>query len=313
MNMYHVKDGVLGEAIGDAMGVPTEFARRENLLEKPVLKMVPRIRDGIPKGAWSDDTSLTIATMDALSKSGLNYTAMADNFVRWFTANQFCSINESFGIGKTTLKALVRYTQHLEEPYECGLNSMQDNGNGSLIRILPIAYYCLVQRCNDKKILEIVKRTSSITHAHEISICGCYIYVRYVMNLLRGNNKFSALSQVRGLDYSSFSVDTLEKYDRVLNADFMKLTIDDIRSTGYVVDTLEAALWCFLQSNSFKECVIATTNIGGDTDSIGAVAGAMAGIFYGYNNIPKEYLEALRKREYLEKVCDDYEFYLRRI
>ncbi len=311
--MYHVKDGIIGLAVGDAMGVPTEFASREDLLEKPVLKMMPRIRDGIPKGAWSDDTSLTIATMDAISKSGINYTAIADNFVRWFTANQFCSINESFGIGQTTLKALVRYTQHLEEPYECGLSSFKDNGNGSLMRILPIAYYCLVQRYNDKKILEIVKRTSSITHAHEVAVCGCYIYVRYAMNLLRGNNKFSALAQVRNLDYSMFTIPTLEVYERVLNEDFLTLTIDDIRSTGYVVDTLEAALWCFLQSNSYKECILATTNIGGDTDSIGAVAGGLAGIFYGYSNIPKEYLEDLRKRDYLEKMCEDYEFYLRRL
>ncbi len=311
--MYHVKDGIFGLAIGDAFGIPTEYNKREDLLEKPVLKMMPRIRDGIPKGAWSADTSLTLATMDAITKSGINYTAMADNFVRWFTANQFCSINESFGIGKTTLKALVRYTQHLEEPYECGLSGIRDNGNGSLARILPIAYYCLVHRLPEKKIVEIVKRTSSITHAHEVSICGCYIYVRYVMNLLRGNNKFSALAQVRSLDYSMFQVETLEVYQRVLYADFMKLSIDDIRTTGYIVDSLEAALWCFLQSSTFKECVIATTNIGGDTNSIGAIAGALAGIFYGYTNIPKEYLENIRKREYLEKMCDDYEFYLRRL
>ena len=110
-----------------------------------------------------------------------------------------------------------------------------------------------------------------------------------------------------------FSTDTLERYHRFFEADYMKLTIDDIRSTGYIVDSLEAALWCFLQSNSFKECVIATTNIGGDTDTIGAIAGALAGIFYGYNNIPKEYLEDLRKRDYLERICEDYEYYLRRL
>lgn len=312
-NMYHVKDGIIGLAVGDAMGVPTEFCKRDDLLEKPVVRMMPRIRDGIPKGAWSDDTSLTIATMDAITKSGINYTAMADNFVRWFTTNQFCAINESFGIGRTTLKALVKYTQHLEEAYECGLDSFQDNGNGSLVRMLPISYYCLVQHSNEKKILEIVKRTSSITHAHEVSVCGCYIYVRYVINLLRGNNKFSALTQVRGLDYSMFSKDTLDYYQRILKTDFMKLTIDDIKSSGFIVDTLEAALWCFLQSNTYKECIIATTNIGGDTDSIGAVAGSFAGIFYGYMNIPKEYLEDLRKREYLEKICEDYETYLRRL
>lgn len=311
--MYHVKDGVIGLAVGDAMGVPTEYYSREDLLEKPVVKMSPKISAGIPKGAWSDDTSLTIATIDAITKGGINYTAMADNFVRWFTANQFCSINESFGIGSTTLKSLVRYTQRLEESYECGGDTIEDNGNGSIMRILPIAYYFVARKDTDKRIFEVVKRTSSITHAHEISICGCYIYVRLVMNLLRGNNKFSALNQVKKIDYSMFSKQTLNVYKRILMADISSLEIEEIKSTGYIVDTLEAAIWCFLKSNSYKECVLATTNIGGDTDTIGAIAGALAGIFYGYNNIPKDMLADLRKKDYLEDICENYEMYLKRL
>lgn len=311
--MYHVKDGVIGLAIGDAMGISTQFNERDTLLDKPVTKMMPRVRDGIPKGAWSDSTSLTIATMDAIMRKGIDYTAIADNFVKWFTTNQFCSVQESFGVGNTTLKALVHYTQHLEEAYECGLDGIQDNGNGSLKRILPIAYYCFVTKCSEKEIFEIVKKSSSITHAHEISICGCYIYVRYLMNLLRGNNKFSALNQVRDLDYSMFSKSTLDVYQRVLKIDFMQLNIEDIQSSGYIVDSLEAAIWCFLQSSNYNECIIATTNIGGDTSSIGAIAGSLAGIFYGFSSIPKRYLEDLRKKEYLEKVCEGYEEYLKKL
>lgn len=311
--MYHVKDGIIGLAVGDAMGVPTEYYSREDLLEKPVVKMSPKISAGIPKGAWSDDTSLTIATIDAITKGGINYTAMADNFVRWFTTNQFCSINESFGIGSTTLKSLVRYTQRLEEAYECGGDTIDDNGNGSIMRILPIAYYFVARKDTDKRIFEVVKRTSSITHAHEISICGCYIYVRLAMNLLRGNNKFSALNQVKKIDYSMFSKQTLNVYKRILMADISSLEIDEIKSTGYIVDTLEAAIWCFLKSNSYKECILATTNIGGDTDTIGAIAGALAGIFYGYNNIPKDMLADLRKKDYLEDICENYEMYLKRL
>jgi ADP-ribosylglycohydrolase len=311
--MYHVRDGIIGLAVGDAMGVPTEYYSREDLLDKPVIKMSPKISAGIPKGAWSDDTSLTIATMDAITKSGINYTAMADNFVRWFTTNQFCSINESFGIESTTLKSLVRYTQRMEEAYECGGNTEDDNGNGSLMRILPIAYYFIARKDTDKRIFEVVKRTSSITHAHEISVCGCYIYVRLAMNLLRGNNKFAALNQVRKLDYNMFSKTTLNVYKRILIEDISALTIDDIRTTNNVVDTLEAAIWCFLKSNSYKECVLATTNIGGDTDTIGSVSGALAGIFYGYNNIPKDMLNDLRKREYLEDICEYFEAYLKRL
>lgn len=311
--MYHVRDGIIGLAVGNAMGVPTEFLKRDVLLEKPIIKMTPKISAGIPKGAWSDDTSLTIASIDAMTKGGINYTAMADNFVRWFTANQFCSINESFGIGSTTLKSLVRYTQRLEEAYECGADTIKDIDNGSLKRILPIAYYFVARKDTDKRIYEVVKRTSSITHAHEIVICGCYIYVRFAMNLLKGNNKFSAYNQMRKLDYSMFSKQTLNLYKRILIEDINILEIDDIKSSGYIVDTLEASLWCFLKSNNYKECVIATTNIGEDTDTIGAIAGALAGIFYGYNNIPKDMLVDLRKREYLEELCEYFELYLKRL
>ncbi len=311
--MYHVRDGLIGLAIGNAMGVPTESSSRDDLLEKPVVKMMPRIRDGIPKGAWSDSTSLTIATMDAIINKGIDYTEIADNFVRWFTANQFCSMKEAFDVGETTLKALVSYTQHLERAEECGLSGVQDNGSGSLIRMLPIAYYLVASKASERDILEIVRNVSSITHSHEISICGCYIYVRYLMLLLRGNNKFSALTKVRGLDYSIFSKETVDCYHRILKGDITSLTIDDVQSSAYIVDTLESSLWCFLQSSNYKECVIATTNIGNSTAAIGAIAGSCAGVFYGSANIPKSLLEDLRKRDYLESLCDKFEDYLRKL
>ena len=133
------------------------------------------------------------------------------------------------------------------------------------------------------------------------------------MNLLRGTNKFSALTKVKELDYSIFSKETLDCYHRILSGDFVNLTIEDINSSAYVVDSLEAALWCFLKSSNYKECIIATTNIGESTASIGAIAGSLAGIFYGYSNIPKGYLEDLRKKEYLDRVCDAYEDYLKRL
>ena len=122
------------------------------------------------------------------------------------------------------------------------------------------------------------------------------------MCLLKGINKFSALNQIKGLDYSMFTKTTLDCYHRILKEDIHELEIDDIQSTAYIVDSLEASLWCFLQSASFKECVIATTNIGEATDSIGAIAGSLAGIFYGYANIPSKYLEDLKKLEYLEGI-----------
>ena len=133
------------------------------------------------------------------------------------------------------------------------------------------------------------------------------------MNLLKGNNKYSALNQVKRLDYSMFSKESLDEYKRILVADIAEFEIEEIKTTSFVVDTLEAAIWCFLKSESYKECAIATTNIGGDTDTIGAVAGALAGIFYGYGNIPKSYLEDLRKKDYLIELCEKFETYLRKM
>ena len=110
-----------------------------------------------------------------------------------------------------------------------------------------------------------------------------------------------------------FNKDCLDEYKRILVADISELEIDEIRSSSKVVDTLEAAIWCFMMSDTYKECVIATTNIGGDTDTIGAVAGSLAGIFYGYGNIPKNYLEDLRKKDYLSELCENFETYLRKL
>ena len=311
--MYHVRDGIIGLAIAEALGVPTESNHREDLLEKPVTKMIPKISSGIPKGAWGPGTSMAIATMDAISKQGINYTAIADNFVKWFTTNKFCSISESFGIENTTLKALVRYTQHMDEAYECGSDDYYDNGNDALARILPVAYYFSVHKDTDKNIYDVVKKVASITHAHEISVLGCYIYVRFAMFLLKGNNKFSALNKVKSLDYSMFKKNSLDEYSRILVANITDLEIEEIKSTSYIVDTLEAAIWCLLKSDSYKECAIATTNIGGDTDTIGAVAGGLAGIVYGFGNIPKNYLDDLRKKDYLIELCENYETFLRRM
>lgn len=311
--MYHVKDGIIGLSIGDAMGMPTEKMKREELLEKPVLKMIPKISSGIPKGAWGADTSLALATMDALYNYGINYNAMADNYVKWFTSNNFCSINEVIEVENTTLKSLVLYTQHLNEPYECGSTDYKENNSSVITRCLPLAYYFTSYKESDKNIYEIVKKVCSITHAHEISSLGCYIYVRFVMNLLRGNNKYSALNQIKKLDYSMFDKNTLDEYRRILSSDINELGIDDIKNTDNIVETLETAIWCFLKSESFKECVIATTNIGGNTNTIGAIAGSLAGIFYGYSNIPINYLDDLRKRDYLLELCDNFEVYLKKV
>lgn len=311
--MYRVKEGVIGSAIGDAISTSTKGLKREYLLMHPVTKMLPYIKKGIPKGAWSDSTSLLIATMSAISKKDIDYEYIAENCVSWFTGNKYCSCSESFGIGDTTLKALIKYTKRENKAYECGLESENCNGNSALKMMLPLAFYFQAKKVSKEEMFEIIIKVSSITHRHDISICACYIYVNYVLLILNGNNKFAALKQIKSLDYSMFTNNILNNFNRLLIGNIDELEIDEIKSTSYVVDTLESVLWCFIKSDNYKNCILATTNIGDDTSSIGALCGAIAGIYYGTNKIPNIWLDDLRKKELLINISENYETFLRNL
>ena len=175
------------------------------------------------------------------------------------------------------------------------------------MRILPIAYYSFYKKIPNNDIYELVKNISSLTHRHEISILGCYIYVLYVIKLLQGKDKLSAYNMIRIEDYSMFSEESLKAYSRILKDNLNTLKVDDIKSSGYVVDTLEASLWIVLKSDNYKESIIGAVNLGGDTDTIGAITGSITGIIYGYDSIPKDWLKELARREYLEDLAMKFE------
>lgn len=139
-------NGILGLAIGDAMGVPIEFVKREKLLNNPVTEMKGFGSHNVPKGTWSDDTAMTLATIDSIKNTGeIDYSDIANNFLKWFREAAFTANGEVFDIGRTTLHALAKYEENLSNPTSCGEDSEFSNGNGSLMRILPIAYYCYWQ------------------------------------------------------------------------------------------------------------------------------------------------------------------------
>jgi len=300
-------DGLMGFVVGDAMGVPLEFKSREELLKKPVTKMIGYGTYHMPEGTWSDDTSMMIAMIDSINaKNGIDYNDIALKFVAFKNHAQYTPDHEVFDIGNTCRLAIERFEEGHEDPISCGLNDIHSNGNGSLMRILPIAYYALEKKLKDFEVLELVKNISSITHAHEISIMGCYIYVRFAMFLLTGKDKYSAYSMTKCVDYTMFSEETQCVYDRLLKEDIMKLKINDIRSSGYIVDTLEACIWVLLQSNNYKEAIIGAINLGEDTDTIGALTGGLAGILFGYDFIPQEWIDTIIKKEYLLDIFEEF-------
>ena len=199
-------DGLMGFVVGDAMGVPLEFKSRKELVENPVTKMTGFGTHNQPEGTWSDDTSMLIATIDSINaKNTIDYYDIALKFAAFKNHAQYTPNREVFDIGGTCSRAIDIFEETHDDPTTCGLTDINSNGNGSLMRILPIAYYAIEKKLKDFEILELVRKISSITHAHDISVMGCYIYTRFVMFLLNGKDKYSAYSMTKCVDYTMFS------------------------------------------------------------------------------------------------------------
>ena len=303
-----VENGIIGFVVGDTMGVPVEFNSREKLLLNPVTEMLEYGTHNMPKGCWSDDTSMTLATMDSIIKcKEINTNDMADKFIKWYRNGEYTATGIMFDIGTTTQQALVKYQRGIDIASKCGGEREYDNGNGSLMRMLPIAYYSYLKVLEDIEILKIVKEVSSITHRHPISILGCYIYVRLAIELLKGKELLQAYQEIKKLDYSYFTEDTIYRYERILNNDIGLYSINDISSNGYIVSTLEAVIWTLINSKSFNETIIKAINLGEDTDTVGACVGGLAGIYYGIENINQKWKDNILRYDYIINICKEFE------
>ena len=305
-----VYDGIIGLAIGDALGVPVEFKSRQEIAENPVVSMREYGTHNQPIGTWSDDTSLTLALIDSIiEKNKIDYVDIMDRFSNWLMYNDYTARGEVFDVGNATSRAIMNYGRGID-PLECGGISEYENGNGSLMRILPIAYYLQKQKDNKMESkMEIVHNVSALTHRHPISLIACGIYVNVALRLLKIEESLYVCVE-QGISeafefYDTEMPDEADNYNRLRNlSSFSNLAEEEIKSSGYVVDTLEASIWCLLNTNSYKECVLKAVNLGNDTDTVGSVVGGLAGIYYGSDDIPEEWLDVLVRRQYIEELCE---------
>lgn len=298
-------DGVLGLAIGDALGVPVEFKKRSTLQADPVTDLREFGSHYQPMGTWSDDTSMTLATVDSL-KNGVDLSDVMQRFYNWYRNAEYTAGNRVFDVGIATSHALTRFHQGIA-PAKCGGTDEWDNGNGSLMRILPAAVYCheKLREASIAQKFAFIDDVSSLTHAHRRSRIGCEIYAFLVWAILETPTKDAirtGLEQAKAWYEENPDLEAAA-YSRLFAPNFADFPEDEINSSGYVVSTLEAAVWCLLNSNSYEECVLKAVNLGDDTDTVGAVAGGLAGLLYGKAGIPEKWLEKLRRREYIEELC----------
>lgn len=305
---------IMGVAVGDALGLPVQFYSREKCQRLNVTQMLDW---ELPKGTFSDDTATTLCTLASLKENNwqLNDEDIMKRFVAWLGYGYMTCDDRAIDVGQATRKAIQRYYDGVPLE-ECGCKSFRECGNGSLMRIMPVVFYLLKNRNAD--VYDAVRRVSSLTHAHEVCVLACYIYVRLCLEIkeLRSNNDANMSdaqmhefmsAQLRSICEGAkalFSDEAMKLYERLFDfKSFSNLPMESIKSSGFVVDSLEAALWCFAITHNFRDCLVKAVSLGDDTDSVAAIAGGMAALYYGYEAIPREWIDDLRGKDMIYQLC----------
>ena len=303
--MNKARDILFGVCVADALGVPVEFPSRLERLNDPVVDMREYGTYNQPKGTWSDDSSMTFCIADVLCGE-FSLEKIAHNFAAWANDNLWSPHGYLFDIGNSTRRAIDKITSGLPLS-QTGGTDIHSNGNGSLMRTSPLALY--VKDMPIKERWEVVQKVSAITHAHCFSTIGCFYYVEFMLQLMQGRNKWTAYDNLRLMLPAFFveyniSLDKLLFLKRLLFGHIADLSEKDINSDGYVTDTLEASIWCLLTTNNYKDAVLKAINLGSDTDTTGAVTGGLAGLYYGFESIPSEWIDVIARRDDIEELAN---------
>ena len=311
------KNALLGQAVGDAFGVPAEFLSRKDVRALDLREMVgsdskkplsSRWGGIIPAGSWSDDTSMTVASMSSFIRSGggVDYEDQMRQFLRWWNESEYCCLDAPFGLGENISAAFYRY-QMGRPALECGGRGFMDNGNGALMRILPFSLHCIFRHLNEQETVQVVSNGSAVTHGHDISKMSCFIWTEFLRSLSDGSGVEAAVDHVEALPYRQwFSEEALDALNVIIKKETRQLTENDIGQTGYVVDTLYSALYSLYHADDFEKSILNAVNLGYDTDTSGAVTGMAAGMLYGLAEIPERWMDALRKRDDLENIAEAF-------
>jgi ADP-ribosylglycohydrolase len=302
-----VRSSIYCSILGDALGVPVESFSRHELSLRSVKSMLGYGRYNLPAGTWSDDSSMTLCTMETLC-DGYDANALGAKFRRWIYEGEWTPYGYAFDVGLTTYLALDAMTG-ADGARVSGRMSEDDNGNGSLMRMLPAAIW--FHAAETESFLAHVHEISAITHAHPRSLVGCGIYAFLIREILYADDKFkayhTAIDQAL-LFYSAYEgfKKELSRFSRILSGQLPLLEEHEINSSGYIVDTLEASIWCLLKYNDVKSIIMAAVNLGIDTDTTGSVAGGLAGLMYGGEHIPRDWLAALARKDRIDTLVDRF-------
>lgn len=286
-----------GGIIGDMLGVPVEFKKRGTFHINDVTGYGTYNQ---PPGTWSDDTSMTLCLVETLTENGSPLDLMK-KFVQYEENGYLTPHGKMFDIGIATVKAIRRFKEGTSE---------YDNGNGAIMRISPLALILSDDFDFDKHV-KIIKQYTEITHAHPRAIVGSFIYVELLVRMSLNDSLEKAIQNIQLLFNHIFHEEhpyqkEFQHYKRIFKDNFFNTPEEEILSGGYVVHTLEAAIWCLGTTSSFKEAVLKAVNLGDDTDTVGAITGALAGMYYKMEGIPEDWLEKIARKDKVDELIKGF-------
>lgn len=289
------RGALVGLAVGDAIGTTTEFQARDSY--NHVTEMVGGGVFKLKAGEWTDDTSMALCLGASLIHEGFNPHDQMNRYKKWRDEGYMSSNGRCFDIGNTVSYALNRY--YGQDDAYCGSTHPQDAGNGSLMRLAPIAI-----KYHDTHIMDLqrmARNSSRTTHGAVECLESCAVYATLIADAIHGVPKDEILLAYDALpDHPSAG-----KIRKILDDQtFYHKTRDEISSSGYVIHTLEAALWCYAQTDNFKDCILLAANLGDDSDTVAAIAGQLAGAYYGESAIPSKWKRKLVGYSSIKEMAD---------
>lgn len=292
-----VLGGLWGSVVGDALGVPVEFTTRVERDRDPVREVRGYGTYNQPPGTWSDDSSLMLCTLLSLNERSLDLGDIGQRFVRYLTQSYATPYGSVFDVGMATARAIDRLRTGCI-PEQAGGTTDRDNGNGSLMRILPIALRFYQE--TPERLIEIAHLVSRITHGHPRSQLACGYACLLISRLLAGDSASVAYERTNALVERLYADPQWHAeqaaYGRLLSGRIASEPRSAIQSSGYVVHTLEASVYLLLRSPSYSQAVLDAINLGDDTDTTACVVGGLAGVLHGQEAIPQSWLDPIARR-----------------
>lgn len=296
-----IKGGIVGLLVGDALGVPYEFHDRQSIPPLAKIEFEPpayfrRAHAGVPAGTWSDDGAQALCLLASLVERGkFDADDFATRLVRWFRED-YLAVDEVFDVGIQTQRAILNLRKGFP-PLTAGPADEKNNGNGSLMRVLPLALW---HRGTDAELIADAFDQSAVTHGHLRSKLCCALYCLWARRILQ--NAENAWDDAVETLYQIFPEGTIE-YAELETQIAPKDSIYETNGSGYVVDSLRSALWA-CNNPTYEETVKAAISLGNDTDTTACIAGGIAGMKFGLEAIPIRWRENLRGKELYEPLLE---------